>query len=466
MGNVVFLEKKNNIPKRTARRIVYNRFCAVGSGENGSSALVATANKNCDFANRNLRGCVGLTRYKLKNETVDIPLFPAEYGDAKDLFVFEFNYSGEKKDCVGVVMGNNRFYIYDELTGTPGLKLIATGIDFKKAVRVFSQSGEEKLLLCYNDKIYTYDPIKSTKSLWIEQKVTDACFFNERLFICNGNTLKYSAPADYKNFNDSIDEGGEIKIVSDRGDILQMVTIGETAYVFLERGIYKLSLGGAGRDFIVEDMFYKGGPIVANSVCVCLNKIAFLAEDGIFVLDGVRIERYAEGLAVKFLPKMDYCRAGYGFGRYFLTFQDEKSVRRTVFVDLKDKGNFGEIFAMHALGNWYGKVLGTKNGYFSHLDENGDLPAGEKYFFECESTDFSVSGEKFLRSIQLCGRGECSLVVKGRNGEKKLNYSLKGKQKRAVGLKGELFSLEIELSKGCVMEELTVDLEKIGGGSR
>ena len=463
MGVLGFFKKRNHIPKQTAKRIVYNRFCAVGSGENGSGALVATASKNCDFAKRNLRGCVGLIRYKLKNKALDIPLFPVEYGDAKDLFVFEFNDSGERKDCVGVVMGNNRFYIYDEMNGTPGLKLMATGINFKRAVRVFSKSGDEKLLLCYNDSIYTYDPIKATKSLWMEQKVTDACFFNERLFICYGNTLKYSAPTDYKNFNDSIDEGGEIKIVSDRGDIFQMVAIGETAYVFLERGVYKLSLGGAGRDFIVEDMLYKGGPIVANSVCVCLNKIAFLAEDGIFVLDGVRLERYAEGLNIKILPNMDYCRAGYGFGRYYLTFLDENSVRRTVFVDLEDKGNFGEIFAMHGLGDWNGKVLGTKNGYFSHLDANGDLPVGEKYSFRCESTDFSVSGEKFLRGLQLCGQGNCVLTVKGRNGEKKLSYSLAGKQKRAVGLKGDLFSLEIELSKGCVIEQLAVDLEKIGG---
>ena len=109
----------------------------MGSGENGSGALVATASKNCDFAKRNLRGCVGLIRYKLKNKALDIPLFPVEYGDAKDLFVFEFNDSGERKDCVGVVMGNNRFYIYDEMNGTPGLKLMATGINFKRAFRVF-----------------------------------------------------------------------------------------------------------------------------------------------------------------------------------------------------------------------------------------------------------------------------------------------------------------------------------------
>jgi hypothetical protein len=188
-----------------------------------------------------------------------------------------------------------------------------------------------------------------------------------------------------------------------------------------------------------------------------------LASDGIYLFDGKKFKRFGQGLPINYLPKTDYCKAGYGFGRYFLSFEDENSNRRSVFVDFQDENNFGEIFALDGVGNWNGKVLCVKDRAFSYLDMDGDLPEGEKYLFKCDGTDFSVSGEKFVRGIELCGKGECFLRLQGRNGEKILAFNLNGKQKFDVGLKGDVFSLEIQLTKGCFVQEMVVDVEQIGG---
>ena len=459
-----FFKKANKLPKRGVKRVVYNKFCAAGSKNQGTRAIVASENKNCDFADYVLRCSVGATRYLLRNKELDIPLFPEEYGHARDLFIFEYMNDGELKDSMGVWLGNKRFYIYDEMTGVPGLKLLASNTNFSRAIRFFNRAGDEKIFLCYNDKIYSYDPIRSIKAVWMEQKVTDACFFNDRLFICDGKTLKYSAADDYRDFNDSIDGGGAVKIASEYGEIIALIPLGEVAYVFLEYGIYKLRSSGAARDFVLEDVVYKGGTIYKKSICVCEDKIAFLASDGIYLFDGKKLKRYGQGLPICYLPQSDYCKAGYGFGRYFLSFEDASGARRSVFVDFKNEDNFGEIFALHGVGNWNGKVLCVKDRAFSYLDMEGDLPTGERYLFKCDSTDFSVSGEKFVRAIELCGKGECFLTIRGRNGEKILNFNLSGKEKRQVGLKGEMFSIEIELTKGCEIRELAVDLEQVGGG--
>ena len=135
---------------------------------------------------------------------------------------------------------------------------MATGINFQKAIRVFDESGNEKLLLCYNDKIYRYEPIGMVKTLWLEQAVTDACFFKERLFICNGNTIKYSEPNDYENLTQSVDDGGEIKLISERGNAVAFAVMGESVYAFFEKGVLKLELNGAGRDFVVINEPYGG----------------------------------------------------------------------------------------------------------------------------------------------------------------------------------------------------------------
>jgi hypothetical protein len=458
-----FMEKKNSLPKRSAKRVVYNRFYPAGAVKNGAGALIATENKNCDFFGQKLRCGVGASRYKLKNETLNIPMCPTEYGNPKDLFAFEFSYDGGVKDSIGVVMGNNRLFIYDELTGTPSLELVATGIKFQKAIRLFDKVGDEKLLLCYNDKIYRYDPIGTTKTLWLEQAVTDACFFKERLFICNGKAIKYSSPNDYENLTESVDDGGTIKFVSERGDALAFAVVGEKVYAFFEKGVLKLDLNGAGRDFVATAEPYGGGKIVKGSICVCADKVCFLAYDGVYAFDGNKFRRFGGKSAVNINVKTSYCRSAYEFGRYYLTFDDVKGVRRTIYFDLGDEDNCGEVFAMSALVNCNGRTLCIKDGYICCLDEDGLLPINDKYLYKVENADFSVSGEKFLRAIELRGRGSCTVKTKGRNGEKRWTIEINGQEKMLVGLKGEFFTLEIELKKGCVIEELVVELERIGG---
>lgn len=457
-----FVKKENKIPKRRKRKVGYDKFFAAGSGGSGAGALVATANRNCDFFQNCLQGVVGARRYQLYDPTLQIPGFTASYGAPRNLFGFWFTHEGKKKESVGVVLENKRLYIYDELNGTPALKLMATNVDFRRAVRVFDNVGDEKVLLCYNGKIYLYNALTGLKTVFLEESVTDACFFNERLFLANGQALKFSAALDYENFKDSIDDGGVINLVSERGNIVGLKTVGEKMYIFLESGVMTLTSFGAARDFVVEDLLYKGGPIVPDSICVCGEKIAFLAEDGIFVFDGRRFEEYGRGLPISCLPQSDYCRSAYGFGRYFLTFDDKDLTKRTVFVDLEDKKNFGEMYPLNGADNYNGKVICGWNQYFACLDQQGALPNGEKYTFEIANTDFNIVGEKFLQAIELVGKGECFVTARGRNGEKTVAYELDGKQKKCFNLKGDTFSLLIELKKGCVISGLVANVEQVG----
>ncbi len=457
-----FVKKENQTPKRKRKKIVYNKFFAAGSGGSGPGALVATANRNCDFFENRLQGVVGASRYQLYNPALQIPGIGSSYGSPRKLFGFWFDYAGEKKESVGIVMGTKRLYIYDELNGTPALKLIATNVDFQRAVRVFDGGGAEKLLLCYNDKIYLYNAVTATKSLFLDEKVTDGCFFNERLFLANGQTLKFSAATEYDNFKDSSDDGGVIGLISERGDIVGLKAIGECLYIFLECGVMKLSAFGAARDFVVEDLLYKGGPIIPGSICACGEKVVFLAADGIYAFDGRKFEEYGHGIPICCLPHSDYCSSAYGFGRYFLSFEDKDLTRRTIFVDLKDKNNFGEMYPLDGVNMYNGKALCCWNQYFSCLDQQGEIPTGEKYIFEIANTDFDIVGEKFLRALELVGNGECLVTAQGRNGEKTVSYSLDGKQKKNFCLKGDTFSVLIELKKGCVIRELIADVEQVG----
>ena len=178
---------------------------------------------------------------------------------------------------------------------------------------------------------------------------------------------------------------------------------------------------------------------------------------------GTGILYVGEQMDLRPLRAEQFCAPGYFDGKFHLTFTDEAGEKRTVFVDLREEGNFGETFVMHGLSVSHGRAIVDNDRAISHLDPSGDLPTGEEYSFDVSGADFGVAGEKLLRSVELCGEGNCSLTVVGRNGSKKVDFALgDGKTAKKFCLKGGEFDLAIRLQKGCVIDSLAVDFEKIG----
>ena len=458
-----FTEKYNKLSKRSAKRSVYTRFCPVGTKEAGAGALVATANRNCDFRGGRLGGVAGTKVYFLHYDDVaTIPKIPATYGKALRFFTLQWkNSSGVKKDSIGALAENQKMFIYD--LDLDAFKMISSAANLVTVRNFYDSSDHERLLFCAAKEAYAYDLVNLKKWIFKTTPLSAACVFHERVFFASEHTLKYSAPMIYDNFTESIEAGGSVRLNSDLGEIVGLEPLGECIYIIRQFGIMKLEGGGAANDFTVEVLPYKGEQVIGSSICVCGDRIFFLAYDGLYAFDGKNVEAIGRGLDLRPLRAEQFCAPGYFDGKFHLTFTDEAGEKRTVFVDLREEGNFGETFVMHGLSVSHGRAIVDNDRAISYLDPSGDLPTGEEYSFDVSGADFGVAGEKLLRSVELCGEGNCSLTVVGRNGSKKVDFALgDGKTAKKFCLKGGEFDLAIRLQKGCVIDSLAVDFEKIG----
>lgn len=87
-----------------------------------------------------------------------------------------------------------------------------------------------------------------------------------RIFIADGNKLKYSAEFDFVNFSVGLDFGGFIELDKDAGEILYLSKNGDDLYVIAEHAIFSFSPYGKPYEFKLERIPTFGLSIWKNSV--------------------------------------------------------------------------------------------------------------------------------------------------------------------------------------------------------
>ena len=329
--------------RRTRRVAEYERFCAVDCEFPQKGVLVASFVRNCDFEKGALRSGFGAKRYYLEGQPEkQLPSALTNYGQAKMVFTALVKTAdGSIKRTVGLQSEMNHVYIYD----IDGDAVVYVGT-FEDVVRVISYvcpDGTPKVVFCAADQLVVYEFPNKTNKVF-EGKLTGACVFHERLFVATKHSLTYSAPMVIENFEPTLNGGGEIAFDSERGDIVWVESLGESIYVFFEYGLAKLTASGAGSEFVVTNIPYNSGKILARTVSVFEDKLVFASVEGVFVFDGRKCTKIKTvGLAP---IKNNTLRASAGCleGRYFFDYADEQGNRRSLFVDLADEKNQGECF--------------------------------------------------------------------------------------------------------------------------
>ena len=126
----------------------------------------------------------------------------------------------------------------------------------------------------------------------------------ERLFATvdgEKNSIWFSDDLDPTNWSLSLDEAGFIELIDERGALLKVVSFLDYIYIFREHGISRLSAFGDQTQFQVSNLFVSSGKIIPSSVCVCGDKILFLASDGLYKFDGVDTVKILSNIADGFI---------------------------------------------------------------------------------------------------------------------------------------------------------------------
>ena len=144
----------------------------------------------------------------------------------------------------------------------------------------------------------------------------------ERLFAVVGgeqNSLWFSEDLNPTNWDLSLDNAGFIDMVDERGRMLKVISFLDYVYVFREFGISRVTAYAEQEYFTASQLFVSSGRIEGATICVCGDRIVFLAEDGLYVFDGISTRAVLPNLK-GLLINADKSRASAVFvnGRYYL----------------------------------------------------------------------------------------------------------------------------------------------------
>jgi hypothetical protein len=175
--------------------------------------------------------------------------------------------------------------------------------------------------------------------------ITSTCIHNERLFATEGGqktTLWFSDDFNPLNWSVSLEDAGYIDLRDDRGSLLKVVSFDGYLYVFRNYGITRITAYGDQTAFSVDGITASASRIIPESICVCGDRIVYLAEDGFYSFSGgtpVRIMEKLDGLnfSDKSTAKAKYYRGNY-YCVVTLKNQDDKPFQAIVCYSLKDSG--------------------------------------------------------------------------------------------------------------------------------
>lgn len=422
--------------------------------ENGT--LYAKRSKNCDFSGNRLQQSAKAEIFKTSagNTVNNIPI-------NKVTKVFCVRMPGENGTSVfeRYLFALNTGYVqlYDEQTKALTAKTMV-GKNVRGAL-VRAANGTQAYLINGATK---GSFLKSNEEFYpsVRATMTNAlCLCKNRLFVfCRDGKLVYSDPMDPLDLAASIDNGGYVTLPLALGNPIALTSVEEYVYVFFKCSIMRLRVKGSARNFCLEELSYTGGKIIGGSACAVDDGIIFLAQDGLWKVQGREVKRFCKAFTPYPYAQDNDCNAAVCESKYFLRYPTENGDFLSVAVDL-DGQTWSYCHDLIALSAGFDTPVFVRKGMLYQLGGT-DLPDEEVSVFESMDTDFGMRGKKTLCGLELLGEGNVKVKIyyDGRVVQRDVAF-LDGKAVLEVGVRGEAFSFAFEIGRCSVLHGLSAEIE-------
>ncbi len=296
--------------------------------------------------------------------------------------------------------------------------------------------------------------------LAVEKPSGAGCYFKHRLFVAKKPaSLAYSAVDDLTDFTDSLSEGGEIGFPEAGGKIVAIQPFKDCLYVFFEYGIMRLDVNDLPESFSAEKIEYRRGKIFGRTVCAKENAILFMAEDGLYRLDGRNVKEVCRG-AVK-LPYGETKAEGAAVwdNRALIRYAVSDGVYETLCVN-GDEGDCFYLDDTQALSQEEGGVAIFRGGLYTifRLSEKGEVFNDEAILHTCE-TDFGTAKRKLLTKLTFTGSGSFYLTIcNGSRKSRKWICFENGYAELRLNERGERFAFTVETDVLTEIEGMSVEM--------
>ena len=312
----------------------------------------ATNTYNFNFNNGALKSGLGIKEcefsYTLENRNLKKMFIFPEGVDVLAVWEFtRYNIPAKRYESILLIYCSDQYiyqgYLYLEnplFMQMPLLKFSSI-----PKVETYNLDGKDSVIFStIEDGVYIWNPTINPYKVDSAPQITSMCFHYERLFATvsgEKRTIWFSDDLDPTNWNVSLNEGGFINLIDERGTSNKIVSFDDYLYVFREFGINRITARATQEDFYVTELFTSSSRVYANTVMVCGDRIMFLANDGIYMFNGVTTTKL--NLNLENLLNNSYndsAVSAYFNGKYYLAcrmiFPDEENVGCENFESFKN----------------------------------------------------------------------------------------------------------------------------------
>jgi len=262
-----------------------------------TSSLYATNLYNFDFSSGNLKdglGFANLLEHLTSGQELQILKNDISYiGQIEKVFHF-YNYNQDlgEQDKLIIINSDLELYYIDLFSSEKKLNYIRdikfTSIPVAERYRL--DGVDVMIFSSETDNMVVWDGINEPYQVLDAPKISSMAIHYERLFATvdgEKNAIWFSDDLDPTNWSVSLEEAGFIQLIDQRGALQKVVSFCDYVYIFREYGISRLSAFASQDQFTISNLFVSSGKIYPSSVCVCGDRIIFLASDGLYAFDGL-----------------------------------------------------------------------------------------------------------------------------------------------------------------------------------
>ena len=286
--------------------------------------------KNFSFENGILKEGIGFSELIDSLSTQDTTSLKRDFetlGEIEKVFHFYiYNQNTNKREDKLIFINHELKVYYISLYEQPLTLNSIRNISFKQTpiATQYRLNGEDVMIFSsLSDNMYVWNGREEPYEVLDAPKISSMALHYERLFVTvdgEKSSIWFSDDLDPTNWSISLDEAGFIDLIDERGALLKVVSFFDYLYVFREYGISRITAYGNQHNFSVSNLYVSSGKIYENSVCVCGDKIIFLAEDGLYKFDGVDtikiLDNISNNLTKQTSSNISSC---YYNGKYYLS---------------------------------------------------------------------------------------------------------------------------------------------------
>ena len=430
------------------------------------SVTTVTRAKDCynfSFADGALKEGFGLTAYDRFSDILLASVWLYKRFDAE---------SGAADDRLIAAAKDGKLYVCSASGEDQAVRLGDITLTSVPSFVNYRLYGTDVVLICSaTDGMFVYDGVNLPYHVDNAPNITSMVLHYERLFVTvdgEKNAVWFSDDLDPTNWDASLAGGGFIQMVDERGALNKVISYLNYVYVFRDYGISRITAYGAQTDFSVSNLFVSSGRIFPGSVALCGDAVVFLADDGLYMFDGVSTKKMLKGLDAIIESGENSC-AFYADGKYYLAFRRVTDAD-TVGCEAGEYVN-NALLVLDLNGGDYSLSRGVDIACFCRPDSGrtiavtGDGKAGrvEKCGalfgvpllkkWRVPKTDLGDVRKKFVREICLASEGDVRIVLRSDTREKSVEFGGGAEvQKKRVTFPGRRIGFDIisEEASACV----------------